>query len=98
MMPIVLRHAISGSRMINTEDPLLEDPLALACFRTCFPAVVTTQRWTIHRVDVPCGFDAATGTIECRIKKGLFAPRYGFKARNSTRLTVLVQISRERID
>jgi adenylate kinase len=35
MMPIILRHAISGVAHINTEDTLLEDPLALGDADRC---------------------------------------------------------------
>jgi len=69
MMPIVLRHAISGIALINTEDPLLEDPLALAMLIDVFSERGYHATVDIHRVDVPVRFDAATGTIECRIKK-----------------------------
>src|SRR5262249_7721711 len=30
MMPIIHRHAISGTAQVNTEDPTLDEPLALA--------------------------------------------------------------------
>ena len=69
MMPIVLRHAISGIALINTEDPLLEDPLALAMLIDVFSERGYHATVDIHRVDVPVRFDVATGTIECRIKK-----------------------------
>ena len=69
MMPIVLRHAISGIALINTEDPLLEDPLALAMLIDVSSERGYHATVDIHRVDVPVRFDAATGTIECRIKK-----------------------------
>jgi hypothetical protein len=31
MMPIVLRHAISGTALVNTEDPMLDDPRRSPC-------------------------------------------------------------------
>jgi adenylate kinase len=69
MMPIVLRHAISGVAHINTEDPLLGDPLALAMLIDVFSERGYHAVVDIHRVDVPERFDAATGTITCSVKK-----------------------------
>jgi adenylate kinase len=69
MMPIVLRHAISGTAHINTEDSVLEDPLALAMLIDVFSERGYHAVVDIHRVDVPTRFDVATGAIECRVKK-----------------------------
>jgi len=69
MMPIVLRHAISGIAHINSEDPILDDPLALAMLIDVFSERGYHAVVDIHRVDVPERFDLKTGVIECRIKK-----------------------------
>jgi adenylate kinase len=69
MMPIVLRHAISGVAHINTEDTLLEDPLALAMLIDVFSERGYHAVVDIHRIDVPDLFDAASGRIKCRVKK-----------------------------
>jgi adenylate kinase len=69
MMPIILRHAISGVALINTEDPVLDDPLALAMLIDVFSERGYHAVVDIHRIDVPVRFDAATGAIECRVKK-----------------------------
>jgi adenylate kinase len=69
MMPIVLRHAISGIAHINTEDSVLDDPLALAMLIDVFSERGYHAVVDIHRVDVPVRFDLATGDIECRVKK-----------------------------
>jgi adenylate kinase len=69
MMPIVLRHAISGIAHINTEDPVLDDPLALAMLIDIFSERGYHAVVDIHRVDVPERFDLRTGAIECRVKK-----------------------------
>lgn len=69
MIPIVLRHAISGVALINTEDPVLDDPLALAMLIDVFSERGYHAVVDIHRIDVPERFDLATGTIECRVKK-----------------------------
>jgi adenylate kinase len=69
MIPIVLRHAISGIAHINTEDPVLDDPLALAMLIDVFSERGYHATVDIHRIDVPERFDLKTGAIECRVKK-----------------------------
>jgi adenylate kinase len=69
IIPIVLRHAISGIAQINTEDPVLDDPLALAMLIDIFSERGYHAVVDIHRIDVPERFDVTTGAIECRVKK-----------------------------
>jgi len=69
MMPIVLRHAISGVAQINTEDTVLEDPLALAMLIDVFSERGYHAVVDIHRIDVPERFDRVTGAISCSTKK-----------------------------
>jgi adenylate kinase len=69
VLPIVLRHAISGVAQINTEDPVLDDPLALAMLIDVFSERGYHAVVDIHRVDVPERFDLQTGLITCAIKK-----------------------------
>jgi adenylate kinase len=69
MIPIVLRHAISGVAHINTEDPVLDDPIALTMLIDVFSERGYHATVDIHRIDVPVRVDLATGAIECRIKK-----------------------------
>jgi adenylate kinase len=69
MMPIVLRHAISGVAHINTEDAVLDNPLALAMLIDVFSERGYHAAVDIHRVDVPERVDIATGAIACRVKK-----------------------------
>ena len=69
MMPIVLRHAISGVAQINTEDAVLDDPLALAMLIDVFSERGYHAVVDIHRIDVPERFDTATGAIRCNTKK-----------------------------
>jgi adenylate kinase len=69
MMPIVLRHAISGTAHINSEDKLLDDPLALAMLIDVFSERGFHAVVDIHRIDIPERFDLKTGLIESRIKK-----------------------------
>ena len=69
MMPIILRHAISGVAHINTEDAVLEDPLALAMLIDVFSERGYHAAVDIHRIDVPERVDLKTGVIESRVKK-----------------------------
>jgi len=69
MMPIILRHAISGVAHINTEDAVLEDPLALAMLIDVFSERGYHAAVDIHRIEVPERVDLTTGVIQSRVKK-----------------------------
>lgn len=69
MIPIILRHAISGTAHINTEEPTLEDPIALAMLIDVFSERGYHAVVDIHRIEVPERVDLATGEIKCRTKK-----------------------------
>jgi adenylate kinase len=69
IMPIVLRHAISGVAHINTEDAMLEEPLALAMLIDVFSERGYHAAVDIHRIEVPERFDVLTGAITCVVKK-----------------------------
>jgi adenylate kinase len=69
LMPIVLRHAISGVALINTEDAVLDDSLALAMLIDIFSERGYHAVVDLHRIEVPEKFDLATGQIKCRVKK-----------------------------
>jgi adenylate kinase len=69
IMPIVLRHSISGVALINTEDTLLEDPTALAMLIDVFSERGYHAVVDIHRIEVPEKVDLQTGLITCRVKK-----------------------------
>lgn len=69
VMPIVLRHAISGVASVNTEDPLLDDAVALAMLIDLFSERGYHATVDLHRIEVPDTFDPATGKISCRVKK-----------------------------
>jgi len=69
VMPIVLKHAISGVALINTEHPLLDDALALAMLIDVFSERGYHAVVDIHRIEVPEKFDLKTGLIACRFKK-----------------------------
>jgi len=69
IMPIVLRHAIAGVALINSEDSLFDDPLALAMLIDVFSERGYYAVVDVHRVEVPEKVDLATGAISCRVKK-----------------------------
>lgn len=69
IIPIVLRHAISGTAHINTEDKVLEDPLALAMLIDVFSERGYHAGVDIHRIEIPDRIDLATGQVTCRTKK-----------------------------
>jgi adenylate kinase len=69
VMPIVLRHAISGIASVNTEEPVLDDPLALAMLIDLFSERGYHATVDLHRIEVPDTFDPRTGKITCRVKK-----------------------------
>ncbi len=69
VMPVVIRHAISGVALVNTEDPVLDDPLALAMLIDIFSERGYYAAVDLHRIEVPEQVDLATGRIVCRIKK-----------------------------
>ena len=69
ILPIVLRHAISGTAHINTEASLLDDRQALAMLIDVFSERGYHADVDIHRIEIPDHVDLATGKVTCRIKK-----------------------------
>lgn len=69
ILPIVLRHAISGVALVNTEDSLLDDTLALAMLIDVFSERGFHAAVDLHRIEIPEKFDPTTGLIKCRVKK-----------------------------
>ena len=69
ILPIVLRHAISGTAHINAEDKLLHDPLALAMLIDVFSERGYHAGVDIHRIEIPDHIELTTGKVTCRIKK-----------------------------
>jgi adenylate kinase len=69
MMPIVIRHAITGLAIINTETELLEDPDAIAMLIDIFSERGFHAVVDIHRIEVPEQMDLQTGMIRNRFKK-----------------------------
>jgi adenylate kinase len=69
LMPIIVRHALSGHSNINSEDSLLDEPLALAMLIDIFSERGYHAVVDVHRIEVPEQMDLTTGRITCRVKK-----------------------------
>jgi adenylate kinase len=69
MMPIVTRHALSGHSNINSEDPCLSEPEALAMLIDIFSERGYHAVVDVHRIEIPESVDLTTGKITCRVKK-----------------------------
>lgn len=69
MMPIIMRHAITGRADINSEAPLFENPDALAMLIDIFSERGYHAIADIHLIEVPDTIDLTTGKITCRTKK-----------------------------
>jgi adenylate kinase len=69
MMPIIKRYAVSGRAMINTEEALFEDPVAIAILIDVFSERGFRASVDIHRQEIPQRFDLVTGRIETREKR-----------------------------
>lgn len=69
LVPIVVRHAISGRATISTEDELLRDPLALQMLIDVFSERGYHAVIDIRRRAIPESIDLETGKIRCRKQK-----------------------------
>jgi len=68
-MPIVIRHAISGRANINSEEPVFDDPMALAMLIDVFSERGFHATVDVERHEIPYWIDMQTGEIQCRHKK-----------------------------
>jgi len=68
-MPIVQRHAIAGLSIINSEDPLFDNPLVLAMVIDIFAERGFRGVANINLAETPDHFDLKTGKITCKTKK-----------------------------
>jgi adenylate kinase len=80
MMPIVIRHAVSGIANVNSEDPLFHDPTALAMLIDVFSERGFHATVDVTRVGVPDHFDLQTGKIYLQEKKVF---RFSVRFRNA---------------
>ncbi|TVP75318.1 MAG: nucleoside monophosphate kinase [Puniceicoccaceae bacterium] len=77
-MPIIERHAISGTAVVNTESPILHDPEALAMLIDVFSERGYHAIVDLHREEIPDSIDPKTFKIKTRIKS-IFRVRVHFK-------------------
>ncbi|TVP99639.1 MAG: nucleoside monophosphate kinase [Planctomycetaceae bacterium] len=68
-LPIVLRHAIAGMAVVNSEDPVFEHPLALAMVIDVFAERGFRAVANVNRAEVPRRVDLQTGEIHCEMKR-----------------------------
>lgn len=69
IMPIIRRYAISGSAHVDTEDPLLDDPTALAMLIDIFSERGYHALVDVQHSEIPEQFDIHSGFIRCRTKR-----------------------------
>ncbi|MBJ7255640.1 MAG: nucleoside monophosphate kinase [Akkermansiaceae bacterium] len=69
MMPTIKRYAVSGRAMINTENSIFNNSLAIAILIDIFSERGFRASVDIHRQEVPERFDLVTGKIETRTKR-----------------------------
>jgi adenylate kinase len=67
-VPIIKRHAISGQSIVNSEDPLFDDPLALSMLIDIFSERGFHAVVDKHIQEIPERFDLKTGEIHTRSK------------------------------
>ncbi|REJ81557.1 MAG: nucleoside monophosphate kinase [Planctomycetota bacterium] len=67
-MPIVARHSIPGMAIVNSEDKLLDDPLALAMMIDIFAERGYRAVADVNLAEIPESVDLQTGRITCSTK------------------------------
>ncbi|MGC6423775.1 MAG: nucleoside monophosphate kinase [Lentimonas sp.] len=77
-MPIIERHAISGSAVVNTESEVLHDPEALTMLIDIFSERGYHAIIDINREEIPESVDPKTFKIKTRIKR-IYRVRIQFK-------------------
>lgn len=68
-MPVIHRHAISGNAIINTEDAVFNDPLALAMLIDTFSERGYHAVIDVRQKEIPESFDPETFKIKTKMKK-----------------------------
>jgi adenylate kinase len=67
-MPIITRHALSGRAHVNSEDPILNEPLAIPMLIDLFSERGYHAVVDKHIQDIPERIDLTSGEIKCRAK------------------------------
>ncbi len=69
MIPVIKRYAVSGRALINTEEELFADPVAIAILIDIFSERGFRASVEIRRLEIPERIDLLTGKIEMREKR-----------------------------
>jgi adenylate kinase len=77
-MPIIILHAISGMALINSEDPMFHNPLALQILLDIFSERGYHTSIDIKKKHIPAKVDLKTGEIEL-LKKRIYSFRVRFE-------------------
>jgi len=77
-MPIIIRHAISGMALINSEDPRFHEPLALQILLDIFSERGYHTSIDIKKKNIPAKVNLETGEIEL-LKKRIYSFRVRFE-------------------
>jgi adenylate kinase len=77
--PIIRRHAISGISQVDTENTILDDPLAMSILIDIFSERGFHAYVNVIREEIPYSIDRDTFEIKTRIKK-VFSIKVKFKA------------------
>jgi adenylate kinase len=77
-MPIVARHALSGRAVVNSEDPIFHDPLALSMLIDIFSERGFHAVVDKHIQEIPEEVDLRTGQVRRRMK-AVFRIQINFK-------------------
>lgn len=83
-MPIISNHSISGQARINTEDPLLDDPLAIRIMLDIFFERGYRAICDVHKEAVPVSIDLETGAVTCQTKR-IYRVHVSFEAHDIRR-------------
>ena len=68
-IPIVIRHAIPGLAIVNSEDPVFDDPSALAMVIDIFAERGYRAIVNVNRAEIPESVNLQTGRITCSTKR-----------------------------
>jgi len=68
-IPIVIRHAIPGMAIVNSEDSLFDDPQALAMVIDIFAERGYRAVANVNRAEIPESVNLETGRITCSTKR-----------------------------
>lgn len=78
-VPVIKRHAISGTALVDTDNTILDDPLAMSILIDIFSERGFHAYVNVNKEEIPYQIDRDTFEIKTRIKK-VFSIKVKFKA------------------